>query len=308
MPSSTGPRESASRGMPNFHHGFFYLIGCGPSGPQTATLQALETIERMDVILAPARQARDFADYIQDIPVAFDPWEGFWDYEGKHFATLTPEETKLFRAHRARMLSDHLAQIRGYLDQGLDVGLLEFGNPCLFGPGHTYAEQLKPQEVIIIPGMGADAAALAFMKTSILPSHDARFLLQAAPFVLTGQGPQPDMSLDQPDAQAQELLELLGRQEHSAILYMALADADNLFKLLGRYLPADLPCAVVFWAGDPERQRVLRGTIADMAAQLRDDPERFMGLLFLGRFLEGKPFSAANQRSAAMSEPLPGRE
>ena len=74
-----------SGGSPNFHHGFFYLIGCGPGGPQTATLQALQTIRRMDVILAPARQARAFAEYIGPIPVAFDPWEGFWDYQGKHF-------------------------------------------------------------------------------------------------------------------------------------------------------------------------------------------------------------------------------
>ena len=39
------PEQAAHSGTPNFHHGFFYLIGCGPGGPRTATLQALETIE-----------------------------------------------------------------------------------------------------------------------------------------------------------------------------------------------------------------------------------------------------------------------
>lgn len=296
------PREAGSA-TPNFHHGFFYLIGCGPGGPATATLQALEVMERMDVVLAPARQARLFADYIGDIEIAFDPWEGFWDYQGKHFATLSPEELPLFRANRQAKFAAHLAQLKEMLAQGKDVGLLEFGNPCLFGPGHSYAEHLQPQEVIVIPGMGADAAAVAALKASILPAHQARFLIQAAPFVLTGHGLAPDMSLAEPDQAAQELLKLLAGQEHSAIFYMALADAPRLFAVLADYLAPELPCAVVYWAGDLERQRVLRGTLAEMPALCAEDPERFMGLLLLGRFLEGKPFSTAHEGAPVMTEP-----
>ena len=119
--------------------------------------------------------------------------------------------------------------------------------------------------------------------------------------MLTGHGLRPDMSLAEPDDQARELLELLGRQEHSAVLYMALADAPRLFEVLREYLPPDLPCAVVYWAGDLERQRVLRASLAQMPAKLADDPERFMGLLFLGRFLEGRPFTAAHEHSPAMA-------
>ena len=199
-------------------------------------------------------------------------------------------------------MDQHVEEIRGLLDQGRDVGLLEFGNPCLFGPGHSYLEQLRPQEVIVIPGMGADAAALAALQASILPAHNARFLLQAAPFVLTGGHLRPDMSLGHPDLQAQELLELLAKQEHSAIFYMALTDAPRLFEILARHLAPDLPCAAVYWAGDLERQRVVRGTLATLPAKLEQEPERFMGLLLLGRFLEGQPFTAAHNRSPAMVE------
>ena len=134
----------------------------------------------MDVILAPARQARLFADYIGPTQVAFDPWRGFGTTRA---STRHPEPrgAARFRENRLAKFEAHLGQVRQMLDQGQDVGLLEFGNPCLFGPGHSYAEQLKPQEVIVIPGMGADAAALAALKVSILPAHGARFLLQAAP-------------------------------------------------------------------------------------------------------------------------------
>jgi precorrin-4 methylase len=57
---------------------------------------------------------------------------------------------------------------------------------------------------------------------------------------------------------------------------------------------------VVFWAGYPDRQRVVRGTIADMADTLSKDKENFMGLLFIGRFLEGKPYEAAIKRGQSI--------
>jgi len=42
--------------------GHFYVIGTGPAGPEMATLQALETIKKMDYIIASARKAKLFAD------------------------------------------------------------------------------------------------------------------------------------------------------------------------------------------------------------------------------------------------------
>ena len=62
------PNKHPTAARPTFHHGFFYLIGCGPGGPRTATLQALETIQAMDVILAPARQARLFKPITSEPP------------------------------------------------------------------------------------------------------------------------------------------------------------------------------------------------------------------------------------------------
>jgi hypothetical protein len=56
-----------------------------------------------------------------------------------------------------------------------------------------------------------------------------------------------------------------------------------------------MPCAVVYWAGYPDRQRILRGTVADMGEKLAEDKENFMGLLLIGRFLEGRPYEAAQR-------------
>ncbi len=55
--------------------GHFYAIGIGPSGPQMATLQAVDTIRQMDVIIAPEQHVKLFAEYVGDKPILFDPME-----------------------------------------------------------------------------------------------------------------------------------------------------------------------------------------------------------------------------------------
>ena len=77
---------------------------------------------------------------------------------------------------------------------------------------------------------------------------------------------------------------------------MALWKPQKVFAALQEVLPPDMPCAVVYWAGYPDRERILRGTVADMGKKLAKDKERFMGVLFIGRFLEGKPYESAMKR------------
>ena len=267
--------------------GHFYVIGTGPAGPQTATLQALETIRRMDVIIAPEKHLSYFADYAGNKTALFDPWSGFWDYKGKPYGTLNPEERTKFQVARFEIRDERVARIKTLMKEGKDVGLLDSGNPCLFGPSHWYVEQFDPTDVVIIPGMGCDAAAMAALGKSTIPSYDTRFVLQASPGFLTNKG-----------AEGSQILADLAKYPTTMVLYMALRQRDQLFATLGNYLPADMPCAVVFWAGYPEKQRVVRGVLSDMAEKLSKEKEDFMGLLFIGRFLDGKPYESAMKRHA----------
>ena len=80
------------------------------------------------------------------------------------------------------------------------------------------------------------------------------------------------------------------------VFYMALWKSEKLFAELNKVFPPDMPCAVVFWAGYPDRERILRGTIGNMGEKLSKDKEKFMGILFVGRFMEGKPYESAMKR------------
>ena len=274
------PSQAAAWGR-----GHFYVIGTGPAGPQTATLQAMDTIKRMDVIVAPDKHVKLFADYVANKPVLFDPWTGIWDYKGKKQQELSKEELVKFKVERFRIRDERVEQIKRLLAEGKDVGLLDFGNPCLYGPSHWYVETFDPADVVIIPGMGCDAAAMAALGKSTIPAHDTRFVIQTAPFSLMGWG-----------IKNRQILKDLAKYPTTMVLYMALWEPEKLFAALGEVLPPDMPCAVVYWAGYPDRERILRGTVADMGQKLATDKERFMGLLLIGRFLEGKPYESAMKR------------
>ncbi|RKX66412.1 MAG: tetrapyrrole methylase [Tenericutes bacterium] len=274
------PSQAAAWGR-----GHFYVIGTGPTGPQMATLQALNTIKQMDIIISSDKHAKLFAEYIDNKSVLFDPWTGFWDYKGKSYRKLSKEETARFKLERFRIRDERVEQIKLLLAEGKNVGLLDSGNPCLFGPSHWYVEYFDPEDLVIIPGMGCDAAAMAALGKSVIPAHDIRFVMQTSPMFL--------MDNEMKDIQ---ILKDLAKYPVTMIQYMAIGKSEKLFATLGKVYPADMPCAVVYWAGDPDRQRIVRGTVADMGKKLAADKEKFMGLLFIGRFLEGKPYEAAMKR------------
>jgi precorrin-4 methylase len=274
------PSQAAAWGR-----GHFYVIGTGPAGPRTATLQALDTIKQMDIIVASNQHVKLFAEYVGNKSILFDPWTGIWDYKGKAQQKLTKEELARFKVERFRIRDERVAQIEHLLAEGKDVGLMDSGNPCLYGPSHWYSEQFAPQDVVIIPGMGCDAAAMAALSRSTIPAHKTRFVIQTAPFSLMDWG-----------IKDRQILKDMARYPSTMVFYMALWDPKKLFAALGEVLSPDMPCAVVYWAGYPDRERILLGTVADMGERLVKDKEKFMGILLIGRFLEGRPYESAMKR------------
>lgn len=265
--------------------GKLYVIGLGPAGPQTATLQALETIGRMDALVTAERHRKPFAKYLAGKPVLFDQIAGLWDYKGKFFTRLSPAERREFEKERERLTGERLAAIDALLAQGKNLGMLDGGNPMVFGPCHWYTERMDPGDVVFIAGMGSDAAAMAALGKSVIPAHRARFMLQSAPFVITDDNP----------GEAAAVFQDLAKYQLTMIFYMALKNPEPFFAAMGRAMGADTPCAVVFYAGDPDRERVVKGTLADMPGKLSDEKERYLGLLLVGRFLEGRPYLAGEK-------------
>jgi precorrin-4 methylase len=263
----------------------FYVIGTGPAGPQMATLQALDTIQRMDCIAASKEHVELFKDYTKNKPILFDPWEGLFDYKGKFFRELSRKDMAEFMIERIRKINERVGMVKSLLAEGKNVGLLDSGNPTLFAPGHWYVEQFNPEDVVIIPGMGSDAAAMAALGKSVIPAHDTRFVMQTSSIYLMS-----------PMMGGLQMLKDIAKYPTTMVLYNALGNPEQLFAALRTIYPSDMPCVVVYWAGYPEKQKIVRGTIADMGPKLAQEKEKYMGLLLIGRFLEGKPYKGAMSR------------
>lgn len=265
--------------------GSFFVIGTGPAGPEMATLQALNIIKRTDAIIASAEHVKLFKEYIGNKQVLFDPWQGLYDYKGKFWRFLSQHEMTTFLRERSQLIKARVEMIKDFLEEGKDIGLLDNGNPCLFAPCHWYAEHFDPQDLVIIPGMGSDAAAMAALGKSVIPAHDTRLVIQTSPFYLF----EPMMG----DFQ---ILKDISKYPTTIILYMVLENRVRLFETLAQVFPSDMPYAVVYWAGYPDQQRIIYGTVADKGKKLSEVKEKYMGLLLIGRFLEGKPYESAMRR------------
>jgi len=142
-------------------------------------------------------------------------------------------------------------------------------------------EQFEPDQVTIIPGMGAETAALAALKKSAIPAYDSRFVMQTAPPYLKDWN---------------KMIEDMEPYPSTMILYMSLDHSRMIFEGLRKVYPDDMPCAVVFFAGYPDREMIFHGDISDMEKKISGVEEKYMGLLFVGKFLEGKPYEAVMRR------------
>ncbi|MEA2060607.1 MAG: SAM-dependent methyltransferase, partial [Thermodesulfobacteriota bacterium] len=250
--------------------GKFYVIGTGPAGPEHATCKAIEYIKKADVVFCSADVSERFSMYLKGKKMGGEPWRGDFKYKWKDLETLGPEIRKACREERIEYWNKTVASIKKEMNNGRTVALLDSGDPCIFGPSHRIIEGFDPDEVEIIPGLGCFQAAMTALKKSSIPAYDTRFLMLTAPFFLLGK------------PENEEILKDLSKYPITMGLYMALKDADRLINKLKKYYPHDLPAAVVYNAGYPEKEKVFKGTLDTILNVIKSQKEKWMGMLIIG--------------------------
>lgn len=220
--------------------GKVYLVGAGPGDPGLLTVRGVECLAQADLVL----------------------------YDG----LVNPVLLKYARARCER--TARVGGARGdsrQLDQGeinarlVEAGLagktvvrLKGGDPFVFGRGSEEAAALEaagiPYEVV--PGITAATGAAVYAGISL--THRER--ASAVAFV-TGH--------EAPDKEASALdYEQLARFPGTLVFYMGLRQIGNIAASLGAHgKPASTPVAVVCRATTP-RQRVVTGTLTDIAEKV----------------------------------------
>ena len=186
---------------------------------------------------------------------------------------LAPKDCEIYNS-ASMTLDEVIEKLKSAHDRGIDAVRLHTGDPSIYGAIREQMDRLKALGIPydITPGVSSFCAAAAAAEAEYtLPSVSQTVIITR----MEGRTPVPP----------REKLSSLAAHQASMALFLSsgLMEATCAALLEGGY-PPDTPAAVVYKASWPE-QKVLRGTIATIAAQAEAENIRNTALILVGRFL-----------------------
>lgn len=222
--------------------GIVYLVGAGPGDPKLLTIRALELMRSAEVVA-----------YDELVP--------------PQILSLVPAHAELLAVGRRhghgkteyRLHPMVLERARA----GRSVLRLKSGDPLIFGRGGEEAEELAEAGIPfeIVPGVSAALGAAAYAG---IPLTDRRYASQVT--LATGQCAEEEV----------------GNSRETLVLYMASHRlAENLQRLIAQGRAPSTPAAYVA-AATTQEQRVITGTLADLASRIPSDSRSNPALVIVG--------------------------
>ena len=231
-----------------------HFIGAGPGAADLITLRGRDLVARCPVVL----------------------------YAG----SLVPPEVVAWAPSDARVLDTAPMTLDEIMEEmekahaaGLDVARLHSGDPSLYG---AIAEQMRRLDDLgipydITPGVPAYAAAAAALGRELtLPGISQSVILTRTAMKAS---PMPEG----------ESLAELGRSGATLAIHLSIRNLKAVVADLTPHYGADCPVAVVYRASWPDQQ-ILRGTLADIAKQVRAAKLTRTALILVGQVLGEEAF------------------
>ena len=240
-----------------------HFIGAGPGDPELITVRGRRFIEACPVVL----------------------------YAG----SLVPQEVVAFAPEGARVrdtapmtLDEIVDEMRAAHASGRDVARVHSGDPSLYG---AIGEQMRRLAALgipydVTPGVPAYAAAAAALECELtLPGVSQTVILTRTS---TRSSPMPDG----------EALETLARSGATLAIHLSIRNVGAVCETLAPIHGPDCPAAVVYRASWPD-QRIVTGTLADLAGKVRPLRLRRTALILVGRVLATERFDESALYDAA---------
>ena len=236
-----------------------FFIGAGPGDPELLTLKAARLIAACPVCLYAGSLVPKAI--VAGAPVGARVLDT---------APMTLDETH--------------AEIVAADAKGQDVARVHSGDPSLYGAIAEQIRRLKADGIAyqIIPGVPAYVAAAAALGQELTIPEVAQSL------VLTR------MSMNSTAMPAGETLENFARSGTTIVIHLGIRALREIERRLVPFYGADCPVAVVYRVGWPD-QVILRGTLSDIHAKVRESKITRTALILLGPALadqHGFPDSA----------------
>ncbi|MCB5163177.1 SAM-dependent methyltransferase [Marinomonas algarum] len=151
--------------------GRLHLVSAGIGDSDNLTLKAVHVIQEADVVIAMQFVQRQTESYYKECVQVFDAGHGLF--------------TELSRRGNADVAKIEAQEnkIRDVIHQsvqcGLNVAVIEFGDPTLYGPQVGYLKEFSELKPIIVPGISSFNAANAMLRQSLLNSQSQTLMLSS---------------------------------------------------------------------------------------------------------------------------------
>ena len=226
-----------------------YFIGAGPGDPELITVKGKRLIDEADIII--------YAGSLVNPQVLSGAKESAEIYNS---ATM------------------HLQEVLEVMKRGVEAGKkvvrVHTGDPSIYGAHREQMVELDklgiPYE--IVPGVSSFLAAAASLKREYtLPGVSQTVILTR----MEGRTAVPE----------REQIEALAVHQTTMVIFLSVGEIVELGRRLqaGCY-PADTPAAVVYKASWKD-QKIVTGTLADIADKVKEAGIRKTALVTVGRFL-----------------------
>lgn len=225
-----------------------YFVGAGPGDPELLTVKAMGILQKADVVI--------FA------------------------GSLIPEEYKklcrpnaIFYNSASMTLEEILEAIEKHVREGKVVARVQSGDPSIYGAILEQSEGLNARGISweIVPGVSSFAAAAAALgKELTIPEEVQTVIITRT----EGRTPMP----------SREKLSELARHQATLVLLLSAGLIEKAVSQLKPTYGEDCPAAVVYRALWPD-QKIILGTLSDIAGKSREADISMSAVIFVGRFL-----------------------
>ena len=181
--------------------------------------------------------------------------------------------------HRAAVADEIEAEFAAAHASGLDVARLHSGDLSIYSALAEQLRRLRRRGIpyTLTPGVPAFAAAAAALECELTVPEIAQSV------VLTRVGGRASRM---PEA---EKLAAFAATGATLAVHLAIHAVETMVKELTPFYGADCPAAVVVHATSPD-ERILRGTLADIAAKVAAERIERTALILVGRALGAEDF------------------
>jgi len=231
--------------------GKFYIVGMG-TAPDLITVRGVEVLKSADIILLEQPSEKDYwKEFIGNKEVWYCPHAARVGL-GLDPKTVKDPDIRAIVEKNAKSRQEAVDRIRKAVEAGKIVAGLEGGDPMMYST--TFYLEMLPKDFPseIVPGVGAFQATSAAVKMSPVFGYDTNSVV---------------VTMDDWPGR-KDVNEKLMETQTSMIFYTMGLDYPRLFAQLKRHYPAATPVAVVSFAGDREKQKVVRSTVGKFLTEV----------------------------------------